>query len=70
MEANNLMKSRPLVLRRTERGKVALHDAETGEVLAAQVEVQLSQAVHDIARVTVTFNAHGSSGLRLEINDD
>ena len=63
------IKTRPLVLRRDQRGQVALHDAASGEMLGAQAEVNLRQLPGDTTEVTVRFLAHGGPGLRIEIND-
>jgi hypothetical protein len=63
-------KTRPLVLRRDEWGQVALFDAETGDMIAAQAEVQIRQQPSNVTEVTVTFYSHpGDKGLHIQIND-
>lgn len=65
------MISRALILKRNELGEVAVHDAETGQILSAQTSVRLVQEPDNFTRVIVEFSAGGepSSGLRLEFND-
>ena len=63
--------SRPLVLKRNARGCISLHDAETGELLAGQRNVQVTESANDYTTVTVTFLATPASdvGVRIQVND-
>lgn len=63
------MSNRKLLVKRLENGRLALHDAETGEVLSGQSKVEIVQEPGDITRCVVTFAAYCSYGVRLEIDD-
>lgn len=62
-------KTRPLVLRRDNWGQVALHDAETGEMLAGQAEVTVRQLPSECTEVTVRFHAQGGQGVKIQVDD-
>ncbi|SDW17131.1 hypothetical protein SAMN05443545_101285 [Aidingimonas halophila] len=66
---SELSRFRRLVLRRSQDGQVALHDAETGEMLESQAHVELIQEPFEVTKVVVTFLAAGNGGITLDLND-
>jgi hypothetical protein len=69
--ATEQTKSRGLVLKRNALGRLSLHDAETGEMLAGQRNVQVTESPNDYTTITVTFLATPESdvGVRLQVDD-
>ena len=62
--------TRPLELKRDAMGQLGLHDAETGQPLTGQMEVQVIQQPRDATRVVVTFLADaGRSSVKIDVND-
>lgn len=51
------MEARKLVVRRDQRGQLCLHDSETGQLISAQVSLQIEQQPNEPTMITARFLA-------------
>ncbi len=51
------MGARKLVVRRDQRGQLCLHDSETGQMISAQVSLQIEQQLDEPTMITARFFA-------------
>lgn len=61
---------RELVIRRSDGGKVALHDKETGEIIAGQHCLTISETALSCTEVVVTFYVDPLCGVFVDLKDD
>jgi hypothetical protein len=65
-----MMANSKLVVRRNAAWLLALHDAETGEMLPAQADLRIEQDPRDLTKVVVTFYASPLVGQAVAIEVD
>lgn len=65
------MGTRDLVVRRNKRGQLCLHDAQTGQPLAAQASLNIVQEPGEVTAVIVRFVADPRAPrcVRIEADD-